>query len=68
MSVIISQMELKFVNASYFKQLFQNLRPKLQFSKHRIFVTSHFGTLLGSEPPRGGGGKLLLGLKVKGAS
>ena len=45
-SVIISQMELKFVNSSYFKQLFQNLRPKLQYSKIRIFVTSHFGTLL----------------------
>ena len=38
-------MELKFVNFSYFKQLFQNLRPKLQYSKNRIFVTSHFGTL-----------------------
>ena len=38
-------MELKFVNTSYFKQLFQNLRPKLQYSKNRIFVTSHFGTL-----------------------
>ena len=53
MSVTISQMELKFVNTGYFKQLFQNLRPKLQFSrpklqfsKNRIFVTSHFGTLL----------------------
>ena len=44
-SVIISQMELKFANNSYFKQLFQNLRPKLQYSKNRIFVTSHFGTL-----------------------
>ena len=40
-------MELKFVNNSYFKQLFQNLRPNLQYSKNRIFVTSHFGTLLG---------------------
>ena len=39
-------MELKFVNNSYFKQLFQNLRSKLQYSKNRIFVTSHFGTLL----------------------
>ena len=38
-------MELKFVNKSYFKQLFQNIRPKLQYSKNRIFVTSHFGTL-----------------------
>ena len=44
-SVITSQMELKFVNNSYFKKLFQNLRPKLQYSKNRIFVTSHFGTL-----------------------
>ena len=43
---LISQMELKFVTNSYFKQLFQNLRPKLQYSKYRIFVTSHFGTLL----------------------
>ena len=41
-----SQMELKFVNNSYFKQLFQNLRLKLQYSKNRTFVTSHFGTLL----------------------
>ena len=39
-------MELKFVNNSYFKQLFQNLRPKLQYFSNRIFVTSHFGTLL----------------------
>ena len=39
-------MELKFVNDSYFKQLFQNLRPKLQYSKNRTFVTSHFSTLL----------------------
>ena len=39
-------MELKFVNNSYFKQFFQNLRPKLQYSKNRFFVTSHFGTLL----------------------
>ena len=39
-------MELKFVNNSYFKQLFQNLRPKLQYYKNIIFVTSHFGTLL----------------------
>ena len=39
-------MELQFVNNSYFKQLFQNLRPKLQYSKIRIFVTSHFFTLL----------------------
>ena len=38
-------MELKFDNDSYFKQLFQNLRPKLQNSKNRIFVTSDFGTL-----------------------
>ena len=38
-------MELKFVTYSYFKQLFQNLRPKLQYSKNRIFVTSHFGAL-----------------------
>ena len=38
-------MELKFVITSYFKQLFQNLRPKLQYSRYRIFVTSHFGTL-----------------------
>ena len=44
-SVIIFQMELKFVNTSYFKQLFQKLRPKLQYSKNRIFVTSHFATL-----------------------
>ena len=44
-SVIISQMELKFFSTSYFKQLFQNLRPKLQYSKNRTFVTSHFGTL-----------------------
>ena len=36
-------MELKFVNISYFKQLFQNIRPKLQYSKNIIFVTSHFG-------------------------
>ena len=41
-------MRLKFVNTSYFKQLFQNLRPKLQYSKNRIFVTSHFGTLFKS--------------------
>ena len=40
-------MELKFVNNSCFKQLFQNLRPKVQHSKNRIFVTSHFGTLWG---------------------
>ena len=45
-SVIISHMELKLVNSSYSRQLFQNLRPKLQNSKNRIFVTSHFGTLL----------------------
>ena len=38
-------MELKFVTNSYFKQLFHNLRPKLQYSKNRFFVTSHFGTL-----------------------
>ena len=43
-------MELKFVNTTYFKKLFQNLRPKLQYSKNRIFVTSHFGTLLNFEP------------------
>ena len=44
-------MELKFVNNCYLKQLFQNLRPKLKYSKNRIFVTSHFGTLLrGREP------------------
>ena len=42
-------MELKFVNSSYFWQLFQNLRPKLQNSKNRIFVTSHFGTLLNTD-------------------
>ena len=39
-------MELKFASNSYFKQLFQNLRPKLQYSKNTIFVTSHIGTLL----------------------
>ena len=39
-------MDLKFVNNSYFEQLFQSLRPKLQYSKNIIFVTSHFGTLL----------------------
>ena len=39
-------MELKFAINGYFKQLFQNLKPKLQYSKNRIFVTSHFGTLL----------------------
>ena len=39
-------MELKFVNNSYFKQFFQNLRLKLQYSKNRLFMTSHFGTLL----------------------
>ena len=44
-SVIISQMELKFFTNSYFKQLFQNLKPKLKYSKNRIFMTSHFGTL-----------------------
>ena len=38
-------MELKFVNASYFKQLFQNFGPKLQYSKNVIFMTSHFSTL-----------------------
>ena len=38
-------MELKFVTNSFFKQLFQNLRPKVQHSKNRFFVTSHFGTL-----------------------
>ena len=37
-------MELKFVMNRYFKQLFQYLRPKLQYSKNRIFVISHFGT------------------------
>ena len=41
----MSQMELKFVNTSYFKQLFQTLRPGLQYSKNGIFVTSHFSTL-----------------------
>ena len=41
----MSQMELKFVNNSYFKKLFQNLRPKLNYSKNIIFVTSHLGTL-----------------------
>ena len=46
-------MEPKFVNKSYFKQLFQNLRPKAQHSKNRIFVTSHFGTLLGIFGGRG---------------
>ena len=50
-SVIISQMELKFVIISYFKQLFQNIRQKLQYSKNRIFVTSHFGTLLNIDLP-----------------
>ena len=39
-------MDLKFVSYSYFEQLFQNVRPKLQYSKNRIFVTSHFGILL----------------------
>ena len=39
-------MELKLVNASYFKQLFQTLRPQFKYSKNRIFVTPHFGTLL----------------------
>ena len=39
-------MELKFVNTSYFKLLFHNLRLNLQYSKNIIFVTSHFGTLL----------------------
>ena len=48
--VIISQIELKFVADSYFKQIFQNLRPKLQYSKKKIFVTSHFGTLLPEYP------------------
>ena len=38
-------MELKFVTNSYFKQLFQNLKPKLQYSKNRSFMTSYFGTL-----------------------
>ena len=35
-SITISQIELKFVADSYFKQLFQNLRPKLKYSKNRI--------------------------------
>ena len=39
-------MELKFVNNGHFKQLFENLRPKLLYSKNIIFMTSHFGTLL----------------------
>ena len=49
-------MELKFVNNSHFKQLFQNLRPKLHYSKNIIFVISHFGTLLstGTSPNFGG--------------
>ena len=38
-------MELKFFKNSYFEQLFENLRPKLQYSKTRFFVTSHFSTL-----------------------
>ena len=46
-------MELKFVTNSYFKQLFQNLRPKLQYSKNRFFVTSHFGTLFFMDDPKG---------------
>ena len=41
---------LKFVNNSCFKQLFQNLRPKVQHSKNIVFVTSHFGTLWGGDP------------------
>ena len=41
-------MELIFVNNSYFKQLFQNLKPKLQYSKSKIFMTSYFGTLSSS--------------------
>ena len=44
-SVITFQIELKFVNNSYFKELFQNLRPKEKYSKNIILVTSHFGTL-----------------------
>ena len=43
---MISQVGLKFAADSYFKQLFQNLRPELKYSKNRVFVTSHFGTLL----------------------
>ena len=45
-SVIISQVELKFVTNSTFKEPFRNLRPKLEYSKNRIFVPSHFGTVL----------------------
>ena len=36
---------VEIVRNSYFKQLFQNLRPKSQYSKIRIFLTSHFGAL-----------------------
>ena len=40
------QQPIKICPLCYLKQLFQNLRPKLKYSKNRILVTSHFGTLL----------------------
>ena len=40
-SVIIVQIELKFVDTNYFYVLFQNLKLKLKYSKNIIFVTSH---------------------------
>ena len=40
------KLELKFATNIYFKELFQNLRPRLKYSKNRILVTSCFSTLL----------------------
>ena len=43
--VINCQIKLKFVTFGWFKMLSRNPEPKLKYSKNRIFVTSHFGTL-----------------------
>ena len=41
-----SQIKLEFVTNGYFKEPFQDPEPKLKYSENKIFVTSHFGTLL----------------------
>ena len=48
--VINCQIKLKFVLYGYFKVLFQNPKPKVKYSRNRIFVTSHFGSLFSLRP------------------
>ena len=38
--LVMFHIELKLINSNYFKAVFQNLNPKLKYSKSSVLVTS----------------------------